>query len=152
MLQCVRSVLLWLLCIQLDMRCRQCGLWYLLLSVCFISLCSWIAVTVVLFGCLGFDDLWLLTYACLVWHGSSYDDNANGINWLTTLNTCGLIVCTVRQTQTARGLCRQLIWLVVVTCGAVGLWTWNATANAIMWSQWCCSVYVLCCCDCCVFS
>ena len=32
-----------------------------------------------------------------------------------------LLVRTVLQTQTARGLRRQLISLVVVTCGTVGL-------------------------------
>ena len=29
-LQCVRSVLLWLLCVKIDMQCRHFGLWYLL--------------------------------------------------------------------------------------------------------------------------
>jgi len=38
----------------------------------------------------------------------------------------------VLQKQTAHGLRRQLIWLVVVTRGVVGLSTWNATANATL--------------------
>jgi len=58
---------------------------------------------------------------------------------------------TVRQKQTAHGLRRQLIWLVVLTRGAVGLWTWNATANATIWLQWCFRPYVMCCCDCWLF-
>ena len=50
------------------------------------------------------------------------------------------------------GIAMTIVWLVVWTCGAVGLWTWNATGNATMWLQWCFRTYVLRCCDCCVFS
>ena len=63
-----------------------------------------------------------------------------------------LLVRTVLQKQTAHGLRRQLIWLVVGTRGAVGLRTWNASANATIWLQWCFRTYVMCCYDCCVFS
>ena len=64
------------------------------------------------------------------WQCCLYHDNANGINGFT--DDYLLLVRTVLQKQTAHGLRRQLIWLVVVTRGAVGLRTWNATANATM--------------------
>ena len=53
-LQCVRLVLLWLSCVYLDMRCRPCGLWYLLrvfhLYV-FLVCCKWLYCLRVLFWC-----------------------------------------------------------------------------------------------------
>ena len=38
----------------------------------------WIAVSGFILKCC-YDDVWLLTYVCLVWHGPLYRDNANGI-------------------------------------------------------------------------
>ena len=55
-----------------------------------------------------------------------------------------LLVRTVRRKKTAHGLRRQLIWLVVVTHGAVGLKTWNASANAKMRLQWCAAGRTFC--------
>ena len=52
------------------------------------------------------------------WQCCLYHDNATVINGFTEYV---LLVRTVRQKQTVHGLRLQLIWLVVVTRGAVGL-------------------------------